>query len=141
VVVRYPQKPRPLRQRLVGAFVGPATAKEPDKVQPAPPKLTPLAKANLNRKVALRRTLIPILLSTGVVMVLLGVWSVAVLAGGSDPFKGEVTFQTRYLARLMLLAWPIAIILLAGTAFLMHEVYSHYRIHQPQQPAAEPKRD
>jgi hypothetical protein len=114
------------------APTGPAA---PAKVEP-PPKLTPLAKANLNRKIALQRTLIPILLSTALAMVLLGVWSVVVLVGG-----GEVTSQTRYPARLMLLAWPIAVILLAGTAFLMHEVYSHFRIHQPQQPAADPKRD
>jgi hypothetical protein len=121
----------PLKVRLLRSGTGgPAAPKAPSKPRPAPPpKLSPLERARLNRKIALRRTVIPILLTTGLVMVLLGIWSVAVLASGSDPLRGEVTFRTRYLARLMLLAWPIAVILLAGTAFLMHEVYTHYQIY------------
>ena len=130
VVVRFPHKARPPRP----GPAAPAASDDPTNAQPSPPKLRPLARTALTRKIALRRTLIPILLSTGLVMILLGLWAVVVLAGGKDPFKGEVTFQTRYLARLMLLAWPIAAILLAGTAFLMYEVYNHYRIHHPQQP-------
>ncbi len=115
----------------------PPAAPEPKKKPAPPPPLTSLARAALNRKIALRRTVIPILLTTGLLMVLLGCWAVIVLAGNTDPLKGAVTFETRHLAELMLLAWPVAAILLAGTGFLVYEVYTHYRMYPPQEAKAD----
>lgn len=83
------------------------------------------------RTVQFRRTAIPILLSTGIAMILLGLWSASVLLLGTVPFSdAEVTAWETWLARLALLAWPIAAVLLAGTAFFMHDVYRWYKAQE-----------
>jgi hypothetical protein len=121
--------PAPVRIVIKAGKEQSIPAAEPVKVEPPPPPppLTPLGRVVLVRKIAFRRTIIPPLLVSGLAMILLGCWAVSVLALGKDPFKGDVTFQTRYLARMMLLAWPIGVILLGGAAFLMYDVYTACR--------------
>ena len=62
----------------------------------------------------------------------IGVLGVSVLALGRIPFQPDrsVDVSTRFFAKLSLLAWPVAAVLLAGTAFLMYDVYAYYRTRE-----------
>lgn len=88
-----------------------------------------MARVALARRIAFRRNVIPILVTTGLAMLLLGCWAVSVLVLGRVPFRpdAEVDISTRFFARVCLLAWPIGLTLLAGAAFLMTEVYRYYK--------------
>lgn len=114
----------------------PEKPKKAEPPPPPPPPLTPLAKATLARKIAFRRTAIPVLLVSGLGMVLLGCWAIGVLAFDKDLLKGEVTFPARNLAKMMLLAWPIGAILLGGAVLLMYDVYQSCQTQLAQPPPA-----
>ncbi len=118
---------RPVRVTIKAAKPKKVKVAKPKKVEPPPVALTALQRAMLTRKIGLRRTVIPMLLTTGLAMVVLGCWGVVVLVGDGGPLEGGVRFETRHLARLMLLAWPIAAILLGGAGFFMHEVHRYYK--------------
>jgi len=77
--------------------------------------------------ISLRRTAIPVLLTTGLGMLLLGGWAICVLAFGFDPIRPELAEQNQPLARLMLLAWPTGLILLAGAGIFMRDVVRWYK--------------
>jgi hypothetical protein len=122
VTVKTPGKPPPAGK--------PA---KPKKVEPPPPPLTPLARVALARRIAFRRTVIPILVTTGLAMLLLGCWAVSVLLLGRIPFRpdAQVDISTQFFARLCLLAWPIGVILLTGAVILMFEVHRYYNSQTP----------
>ncbi len=136
MTVKSPGRPAPAAAKPSPAAGAPEKAK---KVEPPPPPLTPLARVALARRTAFRRTVIPVLVTTGLAMLLLACWAVSVLVLGRVPFKpdAQVDISTRFFARLCLLAWPIGLILLAGAAFLIVEVYRYYKTEPPPPPPAD----
>jgi hypothetical protein len=101
---------------------------------PPPPPLTPLEKVERSRQIEFRRTVIPALLTMGLAMFVLGCWSIGVLAAGVDFFhpRAEITVRTSYLAKLALLAWPIAFVLLGGASLFMYEVHTWLTMYPPE---------
>ena len=126
--------------RVVLKKAGTVTSAMPKKQEQGngpPAVLTPVQRVQRRQQIEWRRTAIPMLLTTGLAMVLLGIWSAGVLAGGVNLLEpgAKPSIQTVWLAKLSLLAWPVGAVLLTGAGFFMHDVYRWYRMYPPQKRA------
>lgn len=113
--------------------IKPRKSRAARKPKAPPPPLTPLERIQRNRQIERRRTAIPLLLTMGLAMIAIGAWSIGVLGTDTDLLHphASMTPNATYFAKLALLAWPIAVVLLAGAGLFMYDVYVWFTMYPP----------